>query len=72
MTKNVKNSARPIMTWFGGMVFVASAVLVKDSTITIRAKEVININILGASERTVNRSSNCMDVDTFVGSLLEK
>lgn len=70
--KNVKNNANPIITWFGGDVLVANAVLVKDRTITIRAKDVINIRILGANDKTVKTKSNLTEVETFVGSLSEK
>ena len=39
---------------------------------TIRAKDVIKIKILGASDKTVSNSKSFTDVETFVGSLLEK
>ena len=70
--KNVKNNASPIITWLGGIWFVANAVRVNDSTITIRVNDVININILGASDSTVNNINSLTDVETFVGSLSEK
>ena len=61
-----------MITWFGGIWFVASAVRVNDNTITIRVNEVINIRILGANDNTVNTKSNLTEVETFVGSLSEK
>lgn len=70
--KNVKNNASPIKTWFGGIVFVASAVLVKDKTIMMRANDVIKIRILGASDNTVSKSNILTEVETLVGSLSEK
>ena len=51
MMKNVKNNAKPTMTWFGGIWFVASAVRINDNTMTIRANDVINIKILGAKDK---------------------
>lgn len=60
------------MTWFGGICCVASAVRVNDNTMTMRAKDVINIKILGARDNTVNRSSSFTEVATLVGSLSEK
>ena len=44
----LKIDASPIITWFGGVWFVASAVRVNERTMTIRAKDVIKIKILGA------------------------
>lgn len=70
--KNVKNNAKPTITWFGGIWLVASAVRTNDKIITILAKEVININILGAKDKTVSKSINFIDVERLAGSLSEK
>ena len=70
--KNVKNNAKPIITWFGGIWFVANAVRVNDNTMTIRANDVIKIKILGAIDSTVNNRSSFTDVETFVGSFSAK
>jgi hypothetical protein len=72
MMKNVKNNAKPTITWFGGICCVANAVRTKDKTITIRVKHVIKIKMLGANDKTVSNSINLTDAETFAGLLLEK
>jgi hypothetical protein len=72
MMKNVKNNDNPTITWFGGICWVASAVLTKERTTTILVKHVIKIKMLGAKERTVRSKSNLTDVETFSGELLLK
>ncbi len=56
MTKKVKKRARPIMTWFGGICCVASALRTKESTITMRVKEVTRI--INAGARLTTAKSN--------------
>ncbi len=53
MTKNVRNSARPISTVLGGVLWVLRAVRSSDSTMTMRVKAVTITSRLGASESTV-------------------
>lgn len=70
--KNVKNNAKPIITWFGGIVFVANAVRTNESTTTTRVKHVIKIKIEGAIDNTVSNNNNFTDVDTLEALLSEK
>src|SRR5699024_1200144 len=72
ITKKVKNKAKPINTWFGGICCVAKDVLTKDKTTIIRIKLVAKINIPGAIDKIVNNKSNLTDVVTLDGSELEK
>jgi hypothetical protein len=51
--KNVKNRARPISTWDGGVCLVPRAFLKNENTTIILVKDVKSISILGASARTV-------------------
>ena len=46
-----------------------SDVRTNDKTMIILVKEVININIPGAIDNTVNNNNNFTEVATFVGSL---
>ena len=70
--KNVKNKAKPTITWFGGICCVANAVRTNDKTMTILVKHVIKIKILGANDKTVSININLTVVETFAGLLLEK
>ena len=59
---NVRNSAIPVMTIFGGVFCVCIAVLKKLSTMTIRVKQVIIISSDGSSAisvRSMITSSGC-------------
>ena len=58
MIMNVRKSAKPMSTWFGGICCTPNACLKSASTTTIRGKHVVMINIAGASDRTVNRKSS--------------
>src|SRR5699024_1413798 len=69
--KNVRNSAKPTRTWFGGICCVAKDVLTNDRTTIIRVKLVINISMLGANASTVNNNKSFTDVATDEGSELE-
>src|SRR5690625_6801200 len=69
--KKVKNIAKPIKTWFGGICCVASEVLTKDKMMTILVKLVIKMSILGANDKTVNNNNNFTDVEIAEGSELE-
>ena len=51
MTKNVRNSASPISTVFGGAPCVPSAPRNSDSTMTMRVNAVVITSRLGAIER---------------------
>ena len=51
MTKKVRNSARPISTWFGGDVCVPSAWRSSDSTMMMRVKPVIISSTAGRKVR---------------------
>ena len=55
ITKNVRNSARPMSTWFGGVVGVPSAWRRIDSTMMMRVNAVIISSIAGSSVSTVIR-----------------
>src|SRR5699024_5641758 len=66
--KNVKNNAKPINTWFGGICWVARDVRTNDNTTIILVKLVINIKIPGAIDKMVNKIINFTDVETCEGS----
>jgi len=53
MMRKVRNKARPIKTWFGGVCRVPSAFLKKEKTTTMRVKEVKRTKMDGASAKTV-------------------
>ena len=53
MTKKVRNSASPISTMLGGVLWVPSALRSSDSTMTMRVKAVTITSRLGASDSTV-------------------
>ena len=57
MTKNVRNSARPVSTWFDGVVAMPSAWRRIDSTMMMRVNAVIASRIAGSSVSTVIRIS---------------
>ena len=59
MTKKVRNSARPISTMLGGVLWVASALRSSDSTMTMRVKAVTITSRLGASDSTVTSAVSC-------------
>ena len=66
MTKNVRNSDRPMSTWFGGSCWTPIAWRSSDSTMTMRVNEVSMIRIAGASVRTVSSERICTAVDDFL------
>lgn len=57
IVKKVRNNARPMSTVFGGTCGEPSALLVKESTMIMRVKEVSIISSAGASESTVSINS---------------
>src|SRR5450830_68487 len=57
MTKKVRNSASPIITWFGGADCVPSAWRSSDSTMTMRVKPVIISSTAGRKVSDVIRMS---------------
>src|SRR5882757_181943 len=57
MTKNIKNRARPVSTWFEGVVGMPSACRRIDSTMMMRVKAVIARRMAGSSVSTVIRIS---------------
>ncbi len=57
MMNRVRNSARLIITLFGGVCWVPMALRRNDSTTMIRVNEVIITSIDGASEMTVSSAS---------------
>ena len=57
MTKNVRNSDRPISTWLGGACTVPSAWRSSDSTMMMRVNEVIISRIAGRNVSEVRNSS---------------
>jgi len=59
MTKNVRNSDSPTITWVGGADCVPSACRSSDSTITMRVKLVIISNAAGMNDSDVSRISVC-------------
>ena len=58
MTNNVRNSARPISTWFGGVWPAPSAWRRIDSTMTMRVKAVIISSTAGSSVSAVISASS--------------
>ncbi|MNL54927.1 hypothetical protein D3C87_1782970 [compost metagenome] len=59
ITKKVRNMASPMITWFGGIIWVPMAWRVNERTMTIRVKEVIKSRIAGARLKTVKRARSC-------------
>ncbi len=59
MTNNVRNSARPTSTWFGGVWPAPSAWRRMPSTITMRVNEVIISRMAGSSVSAVISSRIC-------------
>ncbi len=59
MTKPVRNIARLTITMLGGAVVVPIAWRRKDSTTTMRVKEVTVTRIAGAMDSTVIRTISC-------------
>ena len=55
MTKNVRNSARPVSTWFEGVVAMPSACRRIDSTMMMRVNAVIASRMAGSSVSSVIR-----------------
>ena len=70
LIKKVKNSAKPIKTWFGGAVCVPIAVLRKCNDTNTPVKDVSIIKIDGANDNIVNISNIRMDPDNVPSSLL--
>src|SRR4051812_13931870 len=64
MTKNVRNSESPMMTWFGGTPCVPSAERVKPSTMTIRVNAVIMIRPAGTRLTTPSRTTSASGEDS--------
>ena len=54
MTKIVRNMARPMRTWDGGMVCTPMALRVRPSTMTKRVNEVISSRMPGATAPMVS------------------
>ena len=52
MMNRLRNSARPAMTWFGGMVWRPRALRVRLSTTTMRVKPVSMMMAAGAIARS--------------------
>ena len=67
MMKNVRNSASPISTEFGGFVCVASAERTNESTTMMRVNEVIMTSKVGAKVRIVSSSRICSERTTSDG-----
>ncbi|MNT83247.1 hypothetical protein D3C72_2230860 [compost metagenome] len=57
MTKKVRNSDSPMMTWLGGADWVPSAWRNSDKTITIRVKPVIMSSTAGKKDSAVKNNS---------------
>src|SRR3990170_2981295 len=57
MIKKVRNRARPMRIWLGGICWVPRAWRRKENTTTRRVKEVTIIMMAGARERTVRKRS---------------
>ena len=57
ITKKVRNSDSPTMTWLGGAVGVPMAWRSSDSTITMRVKAVIISSTAGRKPSAVKNSS---------------
>ena len=55
ITKNVKISDKPIMTWLGGKLGVPIACRVRVRTITILTNAVVIMTILGAKVKIVSK-----------------
>jgi hypothetical protein len=70
ITKNVRNSARPISTWLGGMFCMPIALRMNDSTMMMRVKPVSMMSSEGASDSTVSSRSICTDDARSVGRLM--
>jgi hypothetical protein len=68
MMKNVSRSARPMITWVGGIWLVPMAFRTMESTMTMRVKEVARMRMDGASESTVISTRSCTPVLTCFGS----
>src|ERR1700754_896675 len=70
MTKNVRNSDRPTITWFGGAACVPIAWRNRDSTITMRVRPVIISRMAGRNDSAVKKSSVCTGTEKLVPPLL--
>lgn len=57
MTKKVRNSDSPMMTWLGGEACVPSAWRNSDSTMTMRVNAVIISRMAGRKDSAVKNSS---------------
>ena len=60
MTNNVRNSERPISTWFGGVCGVPSAWRRIASTMTMRVNAVIDSTSAGSTVSAVISASTWM------------
>lgn len=59
ITNAVRNSARAVITAFGGAVWVPSALRSSDRATTIRVKDVTITRIEGASDNNVSSATSC-------------
>src|SRR3954467_439309 len=66
ITKNVRNSDRPVITWLGGAACVPMAWRNSDSTITMRVKPVIISRIAGRNDSAVKNSSVWIGTEKLV------
>ena len=66
MTKKVRNSDRPMITWLGGAVCVPSAMRSSDSTMTMRVKTVVSSSSAGRKPSAVRNSSVCTGTEYCV------
>jgi hypothetical protein len=64
MIKKVKNRAKEIKTWFGGVAWRPRACLKIEKTTISLVKDVSIRRRAGAIERTVKRKSICRKTDT--------
>src|SRR5690606_8778673 len=66
MTKNVRNSAMPTITWFGGLAWRPSACRISDRTITMRVKLVIRSSAAGRNDNAEKTSIVCTGTEYVV------
>src|ERR1700754_2200697 len=63
ITNSVRNSERPSITWFGGVLFVPSAWRRKPSTMMMRVNDVIISKMAGSAVSAVINASIWIDND---------
>src|ERR1700712_239705 len=66
ITKKVRNSDSPVMTWLGGAACVPMAWRNSDSTMTMRVKPVIINRMAGRNDSAVKNSSVWMGTEKLV------